>query len=458
MPDNGRDMRLLDGRRVQVMDLVDGGLLTAGDALEFVRPRIGESYTAEVTAAGRLRLPDGREFAAPSKAAAEAAGLLKIDGWSSWALPGTTITLSALRQELLSRTAAQSPDGNNAADLPRSAAETRHAALTAARDAADAGTPRLLTVRELMGLWGARARGHMVVDRVSADLDNHSLTTDPDFRKVAFDTQVTVIRQSIAADDTSVLEVDHQPRGDELDVGLTLGNVRSALAGITGVNPNDSLAKAMTLMRLNDFSQLAVMTSPRSLTGAVTWRSIAKALAHDADARLVDAIEPARDHPFDRDLVDALPELYLDEFVFVRDSVGQVSGIVTTADVVQLYGETATPFFIIGEVDHLLRGFISDEWTIDQVKEACDPEGRRTITSHDDLTIGDYQRMLESPTRFDALGWPLDRSVFVKRLDEVREIRNSIAHFDPDPIEPQAVASLRKFLNLLRDLRTHAIR
>jgi hypothetical protein len=49
MVDNQRDMRLLDGRRVQLKDLLDRGLLTAGDVLEFRRPRPGERYSAKVT-------------------------------------------------------------------------------------------------------------------------------------------------------------------------------------------------------------------------------------------------------------------------------------------------------------------------------------------------------------------------------------------------------------------------
>ena len=61
--------------------------------------------------------------------------------------------------------------------------------------------------------------------------------------------------------------------------------------------------------------------------------------------------------------------------------------------------------------------------------------------------------MLEGPDRFSALDWPLDPATFINRLSEMREIRNSVAHFDPDPLDLQALAALRNFLNLLRDLR-----
>jgi hypothetical protein len=43
--------------------------------------------------------------------------------------------------------------------------------------------------------------------------------------------------------------------------------------------------------------------------------------------------------------------------------------------------------------------FIADEWTVEQVVDVCDAEGARSIQSHDDLTFGDYQRMLEDADR-----------------------------------------------------------
>jgi len=385
----------------------------------------------------------------------EAASLSAIDGWSAWTAAETGASLFALRQSLLAAAnqAIETPTEDGEGDEQRP--QSRHAMLTAARESADAGNPHRMTVRQLLSMWGAKGRGHRVVDRVAADLENYSLETRPDFRKVSIHSMVELIGQPTAPDDVSEQPtvVEAPATVDDLDVGLTLGNVPSALSGVTFVKSEDTLATAMTTMRLNDYSQLAVLPSPRTLKGAVTWRSIAKALAHSPEATLSDAIEPAADHPFDRDLVDVLAELYANDFVFVRNSTAEVAGIVTAADVVRLYGETATPFFIIGEIDHLLRSFVADEWTVEQVIEVCDPEQARGIESHDDPTFGDYQRMLEEPGRFSSLGWPLDRATFIHRLNEVREMRNSVAHFEPDPLDPDDVASLRHFLDLLRDIR-----
>lgn len=75
-----------DGRRVEIADLVDAGLLTHGQGLVWKRPRLGETYRATLADAAMIRLDDGREYATPSGAAMHAAGLQAYDGWYAWRL------------------------------------------------------------------------------------------------------------------------------------------------------------------------------------------------------------------------------------------------------------------------------------------------------------------------------------------------------------------------------------
>jgi len=93
-----RTMHLLGGRRVQVRDLIDAKLLQPGAMLRFVRKRVGETYHAEVTPSGRVRLlPDGQELPSPSRAAMVAAGMRAVDGWLAWTVVETRRPLDALR-------------------------------------------------------------------------------------------------------------------------------------------------------------------------------------------------------------------------------------------------------------------------------------------------------------------------------------------------------------------------
>ncbi len=97
--ERGRRTYLLGGRRVAVSDLIEAGLLSAGELLTFHRPRVGRKHTATVEPRGSL-LVDGRSYATPSAAACTAAGVTQMDGWNAWETAQHR-TLHDLRSELL---------------------------------------------------------------------------------------------------------------------------------------------------------------------------------------------------------------------------------------------------------------------------------------------------------------------------------------------------------------------
>jgi hypothetical protein len=115
----------------------------------------------------------------------------------------------------------------------------------------------------------------------------------------------------------------------------------------------------------------------------------------------------------------------------------------------QAYGEMATPFFQLGELDQTLRWILSRALDVQSVQQLCN----KTIKSFDDLSMGDYQRVLENKDAWEKLGWPLDRSTFISRLAEIRAIRNKVMHFHPDPVPEDAVVKLRRFNSLLHGYR-----
>jgi hypothetical protein len=222
---------------------------------------------------------------------------------------------------------------------------------------------------------------------------------------------------------------------------------------VESVNPNSTLKEAITKMLLNDYSQLAVLNGPRNVRGALTWRSITQAMHQKTDATVVDAIDPHVELvAYDRDLFEVLPTLQQREFVFVLDESQAVKGIVTTADVAQRYGEMATPFFQVGELDQTLRWVLNRTVDLSTIQRLCN----RTITSFDQLSMGDYQRVLENKEVWEKLGWPLDRPTFISRLEEIRAVRNKVMHFHPDPVPEDAVDKLRRFNKMLHQYRDPA--
>ena len=320
--DEGRNRAtyLLDGRRVMVRDLLERGLLTAGDRLTFSRPLLGELHRATVTADGRVQLDDGQAFATPSKAAAAAADVRAMDGWRVWTVDGSGCSLDALRRQLLDGVAVGSTRTDDEVDDPAA----RYEFLRGARSRADAGEPDTMTVRELLSRWAARMRGYEVDERIVADLENNGLVTSPDFRRVTLDSRVVLRPVSTPVDEsepsTIVPSVLTTPADavDEVDVGLTLGNLPSAMGGLVAVTPQATFEEAITEMALNDFSQLPVMTKGRNLRGAVTWQSIAQTRLARPDASLQLAIVPSPPEPYDRPLVDVLSRLVDEGFVLSR--------------------------------------------------------------------------------------------------------------------------------------------
>jgi hypothetical protein len=75
------------GTGLRVSDLLDRGILQAGEELVWDRPRVGQHYTARLTENGAIELEDGRRFWSPSGAAVEAAGIASYDGWYAWRVP-----------------------------------------------------------------------------------------------------------------------------------------------------------------------------------------------------------------------------------------------------------------------------------------------------------------------------------------------------------------------------------
>lgn len=105
----------IDGRRIEISDLLDAGLLDAETRLTWERPRLGKTYTATITDTGAIRLDDGRSFSSPSRAAMEAADIPAYDGWYAWRTEQGHLLLD-LREELMN-TASIRDEGEDGAKI-----------------------------------------------------------------------------------------------------------------------------------------------------------------------------------------------------------------------------------------------------------------------------------------------------------------------------------------------------
>jgi restriction system protein len=313
--------------------------------------------------------------------------------------------------------------------------------IAAARDRAG-DDPVALTVRQLLRLWHAQARGAVVVRNIRRDLERAGLVTDPDFASGYIDNHVRLIQ---APEDTTAEPVAAQ------EVSLKVGHLRAASQEVLAVRPDDSLARAQTLMVLNDYSQLAVASTPRSVQGAITWESIGRKSISKELTCARDATVPAEEVEFDQDLLPLLPRVADAGYVLVRGRDRKLSGIITAADVTVEFDALASPFFLLGEIERRLRVVIDEHFQPQELSNYREPSDTgRPIEGAEDLSLGEISRLLEKPDVWDRLHWRADRVTFTNSMDEVRSVRNRLMHFSPDLPSELEVEQMRNMLGFLK--------
>ena len=297
------------------------------------------------------------------------------------------------------------------------------------REVKDGAAPRpeKLTIRELLGHFGYERRGALIVRIIRSELDARGLSISANFEGGWLHGTV-----SITLDKAGVDKADAQPVTDPTP---RVESLTAAHHAPVSVKPDHPLSKATTLMRMWDYSQLPVWTGPRDVKGVVSWKSIGRALADGTCPTTVrECMDEARIIEADAPLAQAVTAVYEHDHVLVRARDKTIIGIVTAADLALQFKERALPFMLIGEIEAHLRNLVRGKFTVEVLNEAND--GDEEVRGPEGLTWGGFIRLLQKPANWECLGLEVDRGVFVDRLDAIREIRNDVMHFSPDPSEP----------------------
>lgn len=327
--------------------------------------------------------------------------------------------------------------------------------------------PIELPIRQLLAIWGFRARTYDSVGRIQRDLSAAGLKCEPDLTEGGLDSEVRISLQVNADTDPSAGPADSSAtnedsaRGDvaigsddeRLELPTVWLRVRdiqpSATGGITSVDPDQTLEQAQALMIANDYSQLAVLAGSRDLRGAVSWRTIARARLSKSEIILADVIDPRpKVVHADEELLSQIDTIYGADFVFVRGEDDRVCGIVTTADLTSRFRDLTSPFFQLGEIEGRLRRCINRVFTTEELRQAT---RRPTLRSAEDMTFGQYFYLLKDEANWQRMHWRVDRAMFVGYLDEVRKIRNRVMHFGVQ-LDEDDKRKLVSFLQFMRSL------
>ena len=337
-------------------------------------------------------------------------------------------------------------------------------------------------VKTLLSWFGRKGRGKHVVHAIGEALNEVGLTTRPKFTSGGIHDYVEFRTLPETGETPAAESTDRRGTGDEArsaDVGqegsagdagdgrdrgssehtrpkFCIGMLEAANRPdeIVTITRDKTVEEATTLMIMHRYSQLPVTQNMRNIDGMISWRSMGRARASGNPCEFVrDCLESVRILDQDAPFFESVDTITEREVVLVRGRDRTITGIVTTSDLSREYHDKAEPFLLLGAVEDRIRILISKHLSADEIRGARDPDDEtREIEDVDDLTFGEYVRLLGSRRNWEKLGLGIDRKLFVKLLNDVREVRNDVVHFRPDSFEPEDLDKVEMLRSLLEQL------
>ncbi len=317
------------------------------------------------------------------------------------------------------------------------------------------------TAREFLSWIGAKRRGYWIVSRLRWALERAGLVTEPDFESAYIDSPITfALAPSGEPEEPEVEgeglgEAEPGPAEQYADPTYRVSKLQAANSVPVSVKPDDDVSTAVTKMLASDYSQLPVMTNERDVKGVISWRSIGARLATGSTAGTVRGfMDGAVEVESTASLFSVIGQVVVHDYVLVRAKDRRIVGIVTSSDLSLQFRQLAEPFLLLGEIENHIRRILGEKLDHGDFQAACDPDGPdRDIQGVEDLTFGEYVRLLQNPEKWEKLDLRLDRAVLVDRIDRVRGIRNDVMHFDPDGIPDEDLDVLRETSRFLQTLQ-----
>lgn len=299
------------------------------------------------------------------------------------------------------------------------------------------------TPKELFNSFGFERRTKLNCRTVDNFLSENELSLTPHYSSVWFGAEISIIPKAKAR------------RRSNADPIKRLCLLSTANRAPVYVANNTPLSQATTLMMIHHYSRIPVTQNGlRGTIGYLSWRSIGEARANGVTSDCVkdyidkDVVILNKETP----LLEAIHKVYKKGFILVENEKKELCGIVTTQDISTQFLIWTKPFLILEEIENQVRSLIDGKLLLEGVKRVCQEENR--IVEHlDDLTFGEYLRILQDETLWEKLGLNnIDRTIFTKELDKVREIRNDIMHFDPDGLTRDQIQTLENMAEYLRKI------
>lgn len=331
--------------------------------------------------------------------------------------------------------------------------------------------PWITTPTEVVNLYGRNKRSPRIIDEVNSLLEEKELIMEPDFgnahcyapvlvkfkMKEVVENPIGNIVESEELEESEDSKInDPIPRLSRLE-SANLRNPQTKDTKLLYVNREATIKEVITLMMQHNYSQIPILNNTqRKAEGIVSWKSIGKAISLNKNPqRAYDCKEDVDLVKLDTPLLEVVDKVIKKEVVLVKDSEEIVCGIITASDIAAAFQKQAEPFFLLEQIEKQIR-FILCNCDIESIKLYLDMEKcEKTINDIYDLTFGQYLIALQNETFFNTLGISIDRSAFVNLLDSVRQIRNYVMHFSPDPLTSEDLRLLRNAAIFLSEINNN---
>jgi len=229
------------------------------------------------------------------------------------------------------------------------------------------------------------------------------------------------------------------------------------------VSKSTPVREALSLMVINDYSQLPVINDQGNLIGLISETSIINTYYQiDAEVSLLGitvdhCMSPAKTISPDSDIFEALNLLENRYAVVVVEGQKPV-GILTDFDTTHFFRDLSEGLIIVEDIEVTLRKYIERVFPSDHSMDAAlmrafkeskrDPS--RPAKEFEGLSFSEHIHLIttkENWKKFEAYFAP--KEIFVKFMEQVGKIRNQLAHFRGrlEPIQLNALIRARDWLS-----------
>lgn len=209
------------------------------------------------------------------------------------------------------------------------------------------------------------------------------------------------------------------------------------------VRQDETVRDALVQMVENNYSQLPIVDAGGRLAGIISEQSISRTYYHLGDdvsvldLKVTACSDRPATVPIDRDIFDVLDRLQRSDAVVIIENEEPV-GILTTHDTTSFFRSVSEGFIIVEDIEVTLRQLIDETLPTDEERRRAMQNAFRHLMKSEDARAPEYERMSfgdyinlivngknweQFKSRFES------RPLFHRYMNQVRDIRNQLAHF-----------------------------